>query len=59
LRREISYRLTDVSEVHASISRLMVEAAGTSGTSVNFYETTQRNTPEDNHIKYKTHFFTF
>jgi hypothetical protein len=29
---------------------LMVEAARTSKTSVNFYEITRRNNPEDNHL---------
>jgi hypothetical protein len=28
---------------------LMMEAASTSETSVNFYQTTQRNNPEDSH----------
>jgi hypothetical protein len=31
----------------ASIIRAMVEEASTSETSVNFYETTRRNCPED------------
>jgi hypothetical protein len=30
---------------------LMMEAASTSETSVNFYQTTQRNIPEDSHFK--------
>jgi hypothetical protein len=29
---------------------LMMKAAGTSETSVNFYQTTQRNIPEDSHL---------
>jgi hypothetical protein len=29
---------------------LMMEAASTSETSVNFYQTTRRNTPEDSHL---------
>jgi hypothetical protein len=29
---------------------LTMEAAGTSETSVNFYQTTQRNNPEDSHL---------
>jgi hypothetical protein len=29
---------------------LMMEAAGTSETSVNFYKTTRRNIPEDSHL---------
>jgi hypothetical protein len=34
----------------ASIITLMMEAASTSETSVNFYQTTQRNNPEDSHL---------
>jgi hypothetical protein len=30
--------------------RAMMEAANTSETSVNFYQTTWRNNPEDNHL---------
>jgi hypothetical protein len=33
-----------------SFIALMMEAAGSSKTSVNFYETTQRNIPEDSHL---------
>jgi hypothetical protein len=29
---------------------LMMKAASTSGTSVNFYQTTRRNNPEDSHL---------
>jgi hypothetical protein len=29
---------------------MMMEAASTSETSVNFYQTTRRNIPEDNHL---------
>jgi hypothetical protein len=32
------------------VYRRMVEAASTSETSVNFYQTTRRNNPEDSHI---------
>jgi hypothetical protein len=40
-----------VSEVlAASIIRAMVEAARTSKTSVNFYQTTRRYNPEDSHL---------
>jgi hypothetical protein len=50
--------LTDVSEVlAASMSRtmkvmvaLMMEAASTTEMSVNFYQTTRRNIPEDSHL---------
>jgi hypothetical protein len=34
----------------ASIIALMMEAAGTSKTSVNFYQTFRRNNPEDSHL---------
>jgi hypothetical protein len=30
---------------------LMMEAASTTETSVNFYETTRRNIPEDSHLR--------
>jgi hypothetical protein len=30
---------------------VMMEAAGTSETSVNFYQTTRRNIPEDSHLQ--------
>jgi hypothetical protein len=41
---------TDVSEVStASLNALMMEAASTTETSVNFYQTTRRYNPEDNH----------
>jgi hypothetical protein len=30
---------------------LMMEAASTSETSVNFYQTTRRNNPEDSHLQ--------
>jgi hypothetical protein len=44
-------KFTDVSEVLvASIIRAMMEAASTSETSVNFYQTTRRNNPEDSHL---------
>jgi hypothetical protein len=33
-----------------AISFLMIEAASTSETSVNFYKTTRRNNPEDSHL---------
>jgi hypothetical protein len=33
------------------IIALTMEAASTSETSVNFYQTTRRNNPEDNHLK--------
>jgi hypothetical protein len=33
-----------------AMSALMMEAARTSETSANFYQTTQRNNPEDRHI---------
>jgi hypothetical protein len=33
-----------------AIIALMMEAASTSETSVNFYQTTRRNIPEDSHL---------
>jgi hypothetical protein len=39
--------LTDVSEVLAALITLMIEAAIPSEMSVNFYQTTRRNNPED------------
>jgi hypothetical protein len=55
LRREVWWKFTDVSEVLAvSIIRaliaLMMEAASTSETSVDFFHTTRRNDPEDSHL---------
>jgi hypothetical protein len=51
LRPVIWYKVTDVSEVlAASIIRAMMEAASTSETSVNFYQTTRRNISEDSHL---------
>jgi hypothetical protein len=48
----VVWKFTDVSEVlTASIIRAMtIEAASSCETSVNFYQTTQRNIPEDNHL---------
>jgi hypothetical protein len=34
----------------ASIIALMMDAASTTETSVNFYQTTRRNNPEDSHL---------
>jgi hypothetical protein len=50
------YKFADISEVlPASIIRafraLIMEAASTSETSVNVYQTTRRNNPEDNHLR--------
>jgi hypothetical protein len=42
------YRLSDV--LAASIIRAMIEAASTSETSVNFYQTTRRSNPEDSRL---------
>jgi hypothetical protein len=41
------YEFTDISEVPA----LMMEASSTSETSVNLYQTTQHNIPEDSHLQ--------
>jgi hypothetical protein len=40
--------LTDISEI---LIALMMEAVRTSETSVNFYQTTRRNIPEENHLQ--------
>jgi hypothetical protein len=49
LRRVFSQKFTDVSELRWFIA-LMMESEGTSDTSVNFYQTTGRNNPEDSHL---------
>jgi hypothetical protein len=36
--------------VLAAFIRVMMETASTSETSVNFYQTTMRNNPEDSHL---------
>jgi hypothetical protein len=38
-----------------SLVALMMEAASTSETSVNFYQTTRCNTPEDSHLHTRSH----
>jgi hypothetical protein len=44
--------MTNVSAgLAASIIALMMEAESTSETSVNFYQTTLRNIPEDSHFR--------
>jgi hypothetical protein len=54
LRRAVWWKFTNISEVlDASIIgkiALMMEAASTSETSVNFYRTTRRNNPGDSHL---------
>jgi hypothetical protein len=45
LRRVVSQKLTDVSEV--------LEAVSTSETSVNLHETTRRKIPDDSHLQFK------
>jgi hypothetical protein len=51
LRRVVCQKITDVSKVLAAarglLIALMMEAASTSETSVNFYQTTRLNIPED------------
>jgi hypothetical protein len=50
----VPYSLIEVYEVSevlaASIIRAMMEAGSTSETSVNFYQTTRRNNPQDSHL---------
>jgi hypothetical protein len=49
-------KFTDVSEMLAvSIIALMMEAASTSETSVNFYQTTRRINPEDSPLHIRRH----
>jgi hypothetical protein len=43
-------KFTDVSEIRAAIIALMMEAASSSETSVNFYQTTRGNNLEDSHL---------
>jgi hypothetical protein len=53
LRCVVWYTFTDVSEVLAAsiiIISVMMKAASISETSVYFYQTTQRNNPEDSHL---------
>jgi hypothetical protein len=55
LRRVVSYKLTDVSEVittpnFKAIIALMMEAVSFCETSVSFYENTRRYVPEDSHL---------
>jgi hypothetical protein len=51
LRRVVWEKFTDVSEVLAeSIIRAMMEAASTSKTSVNFYQTTRRYIQEGSRL---------
>jgi hypothetical protein len=55
LHHVVWQKFTDVSEILAasiirSLSVLMMEAASTSETSANFYQTTRRNNSEDSHI---------
>jgi hypothetical protein len=47
LRHVVSYKLTDVSEVHIAA---IIGAVNTSETSDNFYKTTQRNIRQDGHL---------
>jgi hypothetical protein len=50
-RRVLRQKFADISEVlTASIIRATMEAASTSGTSLNIYQTTRRNIPEDSHL---------
>jgi hypothetical protein len=41
--------------IRATIITLMMEAASTSETFVNFHQTTQRNNPEDSHLHTRHH----
>jgi hypothetical protein len=52
LRRVVSWKLTDVSEMRTDpiIRTMTIETVSTSETSINFYETTQRNIREGCHL---------
>jgi hypothetical protein len=52
LHRVVRQKFTSVLEVLAAsiIRAMMVEAANTSETSVNFYQTTWCNSPENSHL---------
>jgi hypothetical protein len=52
LGRVVWQKFTDVLVVLTAsiIIALMMEAVSTSETSVNFYQTTRRNIPEDSHL---------
>jgi hypothetical protein len=55
LHHVVWQKFTDVSEILAAsiiraLSALMMEAASTSETSTNFYQTTRRNNSEDSHL---------
>jgi hypothetical protein len=49
LRRELWQKLADVSEAIITFIIRMMEAAGSSETPVNTYQTTQCSIPEDSH----------
>jgi hypothetical protein len=49
--KNIGYDVT----IQTAIIALMMEAARTSEMSVNFYQTTQRNSPEDSHLHTRRH----
>jgi hypothetical protein len=56
LRRVVWYKFTDVSEalpatIIVALIALMMAAVTTPGTSINFYQTTWRNLPEDSHFQ--------
>jgi hypothetical protein len=49
------YEFTDVSLVLAASIIALMEAASTSETSVNFYQTIRRFNPEDGHLHTRCH----
>jgi hypothetical protein len=58
LHHVIWWKLTDLSEVLTAtiiLITLMMEAVSTSETLVNFYQTTERNIPEDSHLHTSHH----
>jgi hypothetical protein len=48
---DVSRRFRGACCLRYQVIALMMEAAGTSETSVNFYQTTQRYNPEDSHLR--------
>jgi hypothetical protein len=54
LRHVVWQKFTDVSEVLSSALNRAMIAASTSETSVNFYQTTRRNSPEDSYLRLQT-----
>jgi hypothetical protein len=52
MKMTVVWDVVPCSLVEASFVALMMEAKSTSKTSVNFYQTTRRNSPEDNQFQF-------